>query len=51
MAIDEGDIDRGGKGSVWLPDMRRLDDSLKVLLGVLNCSCDRRLELPGVAAG
>jgi hypothetical protein len=51
MAKDEGDIDRRGKGSVWLSDMRRLDASLNVLLGILNCSCDRTLGAVDVVAG
>jgi hypothetical protein len=34
VANEEDDIERGGKGSVWLPDKRRLDASLNVLLGV-----------------
>ena len=51
MAKDEGDIDRRGKGSVWLPDIRRLDASLNVLLGVLKCSCDPRLGVVDVVTG
>lgn len=34
IASDEGDMERAGKGSVWLLDSRRLDDSLKVRFGV-----------------
>lgn len=51
MAKEEGDIDRRGKGSSWLSDIRRLDASLNVLLGGLNCSCDRRLGVVDVVAG
>ena len=51
MARDEGDTDKRGNGSSWLSDTRRLDDSLKVLLGVLSCSCGRRLGLADNAAG
>lgn len=51
MAKDEGDMDRRGNGSSWLSDNRRLDDSLKVFLEVLGCSCGRRLGLADIAAG
>lgn len=41
MANDEGDRERGGKGSVELPDNRRLEVSLKGLLGVVGCLSSR----------